>query len=166
MAVLVLATACRQEDDDAAASGSTSDATDATLSATAASSDAPADSGPGDDASTGEPPDDTGSDTDGGGEVEHGDPFVLWDGGGGATREYFNAEAALAWRHWLGDWRDAEGVDQGDAPIATIEIADEDEQRVVEIDLSATIDVGRNWASGSGMRCTVSPLRWTVVGPS
>ena len=102
MAVLVLATACRQEDDDAAASGSTSDATDATLSATAASSDAPADSGPGDDASTGEPPDDTGSDTDGGGEVEHGDPFVLWDGGGGATREYFNAEAALAWRHWLG----------------------------------------------------------------
>ena len=51
------------------------------------------------------------------------DPRTLW-AEDGATREFYNRPADLRWRHAMGDWRDAEGKAQGDAPFAEADLAD------------------------------------------
>lgn len=71
--------------------------------------------------------------------------FLLWDGQGGVTRTYFNREAALAWRNEFGDWRDADGVDQGETPIATVEVPDQNAVQVVELDLGSALADGPDW---------------------
>ncbi len=48
------------------------------------------------------------------------DPRAQW-AEDGATREFYNRPADLRWRHAMGDWRDAEGKPQGDAPFAEAE---------------------------------------------
>ena len=86
---------------------------------------------------------DTGGDDDGA--VDPGAPFLLYDGEGGVTRSYFNREAALAWKNQHGDWRDAAGMDQGEIPIATVTVPDQNAQQVVEIDLGAALADGPDW---------------------
>jgi hypothetical protein len=51
------------------------------------------------------------------------DPRAQW-AEDGATREFYNRPAGLRWRHALGDWQDAEGKAQGDAPFAEADLAD------------------------------------------
>ena len=53
----------------------------------------------------------------------------------GATRDYYNAAGRLAWKSFLGDWRDREGVAQGPAPYATAHVADDDREPVKKCDL-------------------------------
>ncbi len=36
----------------------------------------------------------------------------------GANHEYYNAGAILPWNHFMGDWRDAKNIQQGDAAYA------------------------------------------------
>jgi hypothetical protein len=66
-------------------------------------------------------------------------PFLLYDGEGGVTRSSFNSEGALAWKHEFGDWRDAEGMDQGEVPIASVTVPDLNAPQLVEIDLGAAL---------------------------
>ena len=46
-------------------------------------------------------------------------PFDWAEGENGATRDYFNRAAQLAWRQKLGDWADADGIEQGDRPFGS-----------------------------------------------
>jgi hypothetical protein len=73
------------------------------------------------------------------GSVQDDTPFLLYDGEGGVTRDWFNAEAALAWTHMFGDWRDAEGTLQGEVPIAMVTVEDLSAEQVVEIDLGTAL---------------------------
>ncbi len=43
----------------------------------------------------------------------------------GATRDFYNRAAGLAFRNQLGDWRDANGVEQGSAAFATAAVSDD-----------------------------------------
>ena len=72
-----------------------------------------------------------------------GDPRLkLYDGSDGATCKYFNAGARIAWRHPLGDWRDAAGQAQGESPFATFSLRAGGANRVVEWDVTALV---RGW---------------------
>lgn len=42
----------------------------------------------------------------------------------GASRKYYNRAALLKWQHYMGDWRDAENVPQGNTAYATATLAD------------------------------------------
>jgi len=63
----------------------------------------------------------------------------------GATRDYYNAAGRLAWRNFLGDWRDREDVAQGPAPYATAHVADDDRAKLVAWDVTRLV---REWRDG------------------
>ena len=44
----------------------------------------------------------------------------------GATRDFYNRAAWLGWQHQLGDWTDADGVIQGAAAFAVVDMIDDD----------------------------------------
>ena len=146
--VLTLSCACGGGDDDAPLADADSGANDA-ASDTVADTGTQDDADPDGDATGGDGDEsDDGSTSDTGGDdgaTPDDGPFLLYDGAGGVTRKSFNAEAALAWRNEFGDWRDAEGVEQGDAPIATTIVPDRDAAQSVEIDLGAALVDGPDW---------------------
>lgn len=55
----------------------------------------------------------------------------------GATRDYYNGAAKLPWRHFMGDWRDAKGVAQGNDGFASAKIEDTDAARFIEWDVTS-----------------------------
>lgn len=63
----------------------------------------------------------------------------------GANHTYYNRGGQLPWRNREGDWRDAEGVRQGNKPFATAVIAVSKEPQPVEWDVTGLV---RDWASG------------------
>ncbi|MEM9069287.1 MAG: polysaccharide lyase [Myxococcota bacterium] len=63
----------------------------------------------------------------------------------GATRDFYNRGARLRWQQLLGDWRDREGVLHGDASFASTRIADTDEERFVEWDVTTLVQA---WVRG------------------
>jgi hypothetical protein len=63
----------------------------------------------------------------------------------GATRDYYNRGGFLAWKNFMGDWRDANGALQGNDTYAMAEIEDNDTGRFVEWDVSELV---RLWQSG------------------
>src|SRR6266508_3274778 len=69
----------------------------------------------------------------------------LHDGSDGATCEYFNFGARIAWRNRLGDWRDANGTAQGEQPFAQSLIRATDADRVVQWDVTGLV---REWQVG------------------
>ena len=70
------------------------------------------------------------------------DPRALW-AEDGATREFYNRPADLRWRHLMGDWLDAGGKPQGDAPFGETEISAEG---AVAWDVTPLV---RKWLDGS-----------------
>ncbi len=52
--------------------------------------------------------------------------------GDGATRDYYNRAARLAWNNFMGDWRDADNLAQGAKPYAAVAIEDSDTGRFIE----------------------------------
>jgi hypothetical protein len=63
----------------------------------------------------------------------------LYDGPSGVTREYFNRGARVAWKNNLGDWIDATGKAQGDAPFAEAPVQDSDESRAIEWNVTTLV---------------------------
>lgn len=63
----------------------------------------------------------------------------LYDGPTGATCAYFNAGARLPWRNAVADWLDATGNPQGKKPFASNAVADVDQERAVEWDLTSLV---------------------------
>ena len=49
----------------------------------------------------------------------------------GASREYYNAAGRLPWQNFMGDWRDAKDVAQGDTPYATTNVVDDDQGKFI-----------------------------------
>ncbi len=64
----------------------------------------------------------------------------------GATRDYYNRAAQLAWDNYMGDWWDANDVAQGDTPYATTTLVDDDTPAYVEWDVSALVQA---WVDGA-----------------
>jgi len=64
----------------------------------------------------------------------------------GATRDFYNRGAGLAWRNANGDWIDADGTPQGDAAFAMADVADTDELRFITWDVT---DLVNGWLDGS-----------------
>ena len=58
----------------------------------------------------------------------------LYDGADGATCDYFNLGARIAWHQKQGDWIDAEGVDHGEKPYALARVTAADEGKIVRWD--------------------------------
>jgi pimeloyl-ACP methyl ester carboxylesterase len=48
----------------------------------------------------------------------------------------------LAWDHFMGDWRDAKNIAQGDDPYATASVVDDDQGKFVEWDATGLV---RDW---------------------
>ena len=46
-------------------------------------------------------------------------PLLLHDGPQGATCHYYDEGAGMRWKHRMGDWRDADGAEQGNVPFAS-----------------------------------------------
>ena len=65
--------------------------------------------------------------------------------GDGATRDYYNRAARLAWKHYLGDWRDAENRPQGNKPYVTEKLIDNDTPRFVEWEVTSLV---QEWLEG------------------
>ncbi len=64
----------------------------------------------------------------------------------GATREYRDYSSRAPWLNYFGDWYDANGLKNGDAPYNTYHLIDDDTPRFVELDV--TEFVKSNWNSG------------------
>ncbi len=60
----------------------------------------------------------------------------------GATRDYYNAAGNLPWKNFMGDWRDAKDVAQGDSAYATTKVVDDDKGKFVEWDVTNLV---REW---------------------
>ena len=54
----------------------------------------------------------------------------------GANCEYFDTAARLGWQHKRGDWKDAKGVEQGQAPFSETPVQDTDKSRMVSLDVT------------------------------
>ena len=63
----------------------------------------------------------------------------------GATRDYYNAAGQLEWKNFMGDWRDAKGVAQGNTAYATTNVVDNDKGKYVEWDVTGLV---RDWKDG------------------
>lgn len=61
----------------------------------------------------------------------------------GAAKDYYNRGASLRWRQTLGDWRDRDGVEYGNAPWATAIVEDTDSPRYVEWDVREFVQAVR-----------------------
>ncbi len=57
----------------------------------------------------------------------------------GANREYYNGGAILPWKHFLGDWRDANNNEQGDAAYAVTKVVDDDTPKPVRWDVTTLV---------------------------
>ena len=71
--------------------------------------------------------------------VSEGQPATLSDGVDGATCDYFNLGARLAWRHRRGDWIDASDAMQGEQPFAQAIVQPTDTNAVVKWDVSRIV---------------------------
>lgn len=82
----------------------------------------------------------------------------------GANREYYNAGAVLPWKHFMGDWRDANDVEQGDVPYAVTKVVDDDTRKPVRWDVSNLV---KEWADGKhpnqGMFLRITDGRGPIV---
>ena len=63
----------------------------------------------------------------------------------GATRDYYNRGAQLAWAQPMGDWRDADGVVQGSTAYSTTTLIDDDTSAYIEWDVTALVQA---WVTG------------------
>jgi hypothetical protein len=63
----------------------------------------------------------------------------------GANREFYNAGAILPWKHFMGDWRDANDTEQGDATYAITKVVDNDTRKPVNWDVTTLL---KEWADG------------------
>ena len=63
----------------------------------------------------------------------------------GATRDYYNAAGDLAWKNFMGDWRDADDVAQGATAYATASVEDDDRGKFIEWDVTTLV---RQWQEG------------------
>ncbi|QEF96466.1 Disaggregatase related repeat protein [Stieleria maiorica] len=57
----------------------------------------------------------------------------------GANREHYNRAAILPWKHFMGDWRDATDVAQGDAAYAEVEVIDNDTPKPVRWNVTTLV---------------------------
>ncbi len=69
------------------------------------------------------------------------------EGENGATRDYFNRAAHLAWEHPLGDWADVEGKMQGEKAFAKEEASKEAEGRDLEFEVTELVGFWRENSS-------------------
>ncbi|MFK7989610.1 MAG: polysaccharide lyase [Sandaracinaceae bacterium] len=65
------------------------------------------------------------------------------DADDGATRDFYNRGAGLAWRQLLGDWRDRDGTLHGDNAWASTNVVDDDSGRYVEFDVTTLVQAQR-----------------------
>lgn len=63
----------------------------------------------------------------------------------GANREHYNRAAVLPWNHFMGDWADGSGVEQGDVAYAETEVIDDDSNKSVDWDVTTLVD---QWSGG------------------
>ena len=70
---------------------------------------------------------------------------VLYDGGDGATCDYFNYGARIAWQHRQADWMDATGAAQGEQPFARVSVRAADGDVRLRWDVTKLV---RDWLSG------------------
>jgi len=63
----------------------------------------------------------------------------------GANRQYYNQPALLPWRHFLGDWHDAHNIPQGESAFAIAEVADTDQGRHIQWDVTKLV---ASWLRG------------------
>jgi len=63
----------------------------------------------------------------------------------GATKVYYNRGAQLPWRNREGDWRDAEGMQQGTKPFAVATIGIQKDAQPIEWDVTVLV---RDWVAG------------------
>src|SRR5947209_763536 len=63
----------------------------------------------------------------------------------GANHTYYNRGGQLPWRNREGDWRDADGTQQGNKPFAVAAIVIKKDAQPVEWDVTG---LTRDWASG------------------
>lgn len=63
----------------------------------------------------------------------------------GASRDYFNSAGKLEWNNFMGDWRDANNVEQGKQAYAIETVVDDDAPMFVEWDVSLLV---QEWVSG------------------
>ena len=63
----------------------------------------------------------------------------------GATRDFYNAAGRLAWKNFMGDWRDRNDVAQGNAAYATANVADDDKGKFVDWNVTRLV---REWQDG------------------
>jgi hypothetical protein len=71
-------------------------------------------------------------------EIPPGKPIRIWDGKTGATGGMFNDSLKMPWRNRGGDWIDANGIEQGPTPYATMVFGAADQ----EVDITA---LAREW---------------------
>ncbi|VAW42932.1 hypothetical protein MNBD_CHLOROFLEXI01-3210 [hydrothermal vent metagenome] len=57
----------------------------------------------------------------------------------GATRDYYNRGGRLAWDNYMGDWRDANNISQGNTPYASVTMVDDDTPEYIEWDVTALV---------------------------
>ncbi len=62
----------------------------------------------------------------------------------GASRDYFNSAGKLEWKNFMGDWRDAENVEQGERAYAIETVVDDDNPMYVEWDVTSLV---QEWVS-------------------
>jgi hypothetical protein len=63
----------------------------------------------------------------------------------GATRDYYNRGGRLAWKNYLGDWRDARNEAQGEVPYGSATVRDDDTPRWIEWEVTSLV---REWLTG------------------
>lgn len=63
----------------------------------------------------------------------------------GANHTYYNRGGQLPWRNREGDWRDADGTQQGNKPFAVASIIVKKDAQAVEWDVTGLV---RDWAAG------------------
>ncbi len=64
----------------------------------------------------------------------------------GATRDYYNREAGLPWRNYMGDWVDAGNVPQGNNAYASTTLIDDNTSKWIEWDVTTLVE---EWVSGT-----------------
>jgi hypothetical protein len=63
----------------------------------------------------------------------------------GATRDYYNRAARLAWDNYLGDWRDANNTPQGTNPFALTTLIDDDTEGYASWEVTPLVE---DWLNG------------------
>ena len=63
----------------------------------------------------------------------------------GATRDYYNRAAGLAWNFQLGDWRDRNGLAQGPAAYAAVAMFDDNTPETIEWEVTSLV---QSWVAG------------------